>query len=95
MSALDFMLGMAGVPRETIAEIEKAAPSLAALIASVVASAFGIDVRLEHDLFSVGRDQQAAGFGGEPGDQARARTIGVHHPHLRRSAAAGDEVDLF
>src|SRR5450830_597211 len=32
MSALDFILEMVGVPSETVAEIEKAAPSLAALM---------------------------------------------------------------
>lgn len=32
MSSIDFMLGMAGVPQETISEIEKAAPTAAALL---------------------------------------------------------------
>jgi hypothetical protein len=32
MSAIDFMLGMAGVPSELIAEVEKVAPTAAALL---------------------------------------------------------------
>ena len=32
MSAIDFMLGMAGVPSELIAEVEKVAPNAAALL---------------------------------------------------------------
>lgn len=32
MSAIDFMLGLAGVPRELIAEIENVAPNAAALL---------------------------------------------------------------
>ena len=32
MSAIDFMLGIAGVPSELIAEVEKVAPTVAALL---------------------------------------------------------------
>ena len=32
MSAIDFMLGLAGVPSELIAEVEKVAPNAAALL---------------------------------------------------------------
>src|SRR5258707_240687 len=62
-------------------------------ITPVVRAAFWVDAGLKDDLFSVGRNKQAAGFSGKPGDLANMPSGVIHDPDLRRSAAVGNEIN--
>src|SRR5581483_5169805 len=62
----------------------------AALVAGFV-GAISENIAGEDELFAVGREEHAAGFGGEAGDLAGVRAVGVHDPDLRGAAAVRNE----
>ena len=52
--------------------------------------AFGIDFANEKQLFAVGEEGKAGGFGGNFGDGLGAGAVRVHHPDLGGAAAVRD-----
>src|SRR5262249_7069728 len=66
-----------------------------ASLVAVVVRAIGKDFAGEDDFLSVGREQEAAGLGGEIGDLPGVGAVGVHGPDLGGAVAIGDEGDAL